>query len=174
MKFYLFAVKFYKSAIFSSKKTFTSFVPWMLTPLDNNMAVSLMFSGQRTEQLHKSFFMSGFRKIRVSDMTNWMETQLGEFKSSNRETGRVEIIEDLECNVSSTSDGIYSVSFKSKPKYMRDFTLTYHSELSSKHRKMIFVLDGDIQIEDFVADVFEGGKVKQRLDLSKKFLDIKG
>jgi len=176
MKFYLFAIKFYKNAIFSSKKTFTQMVPWILTPIDKNTAAVMVLSGQRTDQLEPSFFTTGAMKIPISQMSQWMEVQLGEFKSAKRETQRVEIIEDLNCRVNVIDKDTCQITFVEppKPKYMSDFILKYQLEVSKQYNREVYTLDGDLKIDDFVSDTFNPSKIKQRINFSNKFLKFRG
>ena len=175
MKFYLFAIKFYKNAIFSSKKTFTKVVPWFITPITKNVSSVMVLSGRRGDVLEPSFFATGAMKLPADKATQWMEVQIGEFKSAMRETQRVEIIEELECIPSPIDKTSVQIKFNQppRPKYMADFILTYQHDVSQKYNREVYTLDGDIKIDDFVTDVFSSGKIQQRLNFSNKFLKFR-
>lgn len=172
MHLYLCALKFYKTAIFSSKRTFTGFVPWLITPLDRTTFLSGIFAGEIVESLEKSFWLEGLRKLPLNKLEEYINIQRPE-EISNRKVSIFEEIEKVKCIAKKIEPGKYQIKVGSTPKYMRDFTLEHQEDISIQYKKMIFKLVGDIKIEDFASNTYQVNRMKQRLSFVSKVLGDK-
>ncbi|MCK5601521.1 hypothetical protein KAR91_06630 [Candidatus Pacearchaeota archaeon] len=164
---HLIGVKYYKKAIFSSKRTTDGHAIWLMSPVNKTHCMPISISGERGESLHKSFWGFGTKKIPLRQMAEWVDNQV-DFQSG-RLQGYVTKIDSVKCSISGDLSTT-RIKLKEKSKYLSDFTLEHAETESTLYARPIFVITGDFKIEDVFSNVFNFMKMVQRVKYSAKFL----
>jgi len=167
MEAHLCAVKHYKKAFFSKKRTFESMLIVLVTPVDNQQFYVFVLAGELREDLEKAFWAIVVQKGPLQKMQNFFDTQ-EEYTARNPDHPFV-VIESAACKAKKLDIGNFEVKIP-KSKYMADFVLEYDQQVSRQAREQVFKLTGDIKVEDFVSDTFQAGKMRQRVALARKVL----
>lgn len=173
MNVYLCALNLYRKAMFSSKKTFQGFIPIIITPIDNTNGMGFIFSGEITEELEKSFWLTVIRKFPLDKIEAFINSQRPDIEDvKGRQFNIFQIIEKAPCVAKQIEIGVHMVNIKGRAKYLNNFKLEYQKDISKQHGQQIWKLYGDIQIEDFVSDIFDTSRMRKRMSFASKVMDL--
>ncbi len=168
MDVYLCALRLYKKAIFSSKKTFTGFVPIFIIPIGSEYLIGSL-AGEITDQIDRAFWFVEKTTLPNAKLDSFLADMAPDVESG-REKSIWEVIEKAPCVSKKLRSGSYDIRLKGKAKYLTNFTIEFQEALSRRVPDTVWILKGELNIEDYVNSVFDTARVSKRMSMLSKVI----